>query len=96
MFLNKVIDPNSIIITSLNTTNNSIVIKAEFRDGFNYFKKYKLTIKNDILLVKIIGGISLFRKHSSNIYIHFDNTNKKIKKIYLLGKKNKLQIWKNK
>lgn len=94
--LNKVMNPNEIMVTKSDASAEQITIKGGFTDSVSRYRGYKASFENNTLYIKIKGSKLPFGGNSGDFNISLANTYGQIDKIYLQGTGNtKKLIWPN-
>lgn len=83
IFNTKTINPNNIYINEVTVSDKSFIFKGDIMDAANNFKGYKVDFKDNILYLKIQGGIFPQSKSKGSINIFFENNYGNIKEVQL-------------
>lgn len=93
--LNKVVDPEEIMVTKTTVSPEFITIQGGFGDSISKYHGYNITHHDHSLFIQIKGSKLPIRGHK-DFNISFSNTYGNINEIYLVGQDNaKKKIWPN-
>ncbi|WP_434752306.1 hypothetical protein [Paenibacillus amylolyticus] len=91
--LNKVVDPEEIMITKTEVSPELITIQGGFGDSIRRYHGYNISHHDHSLLIQVKGSKLPIGGHK-DFNISFSNTYGNIAEIYLLGHDNaKRKIW---
>lgn len=93
--LNKVVDPEEIMVTKTEVSPELITIQGGFGDSISKYHGYNISHHDHSLSIQIKGSKLPIRGHK-DFNISFSNTYGNINEIYLSGQDNaKRKIWPN-
>ncbi|MCP1135260.1 hypothetical protein NKT34_18325 [Paenibacillus polysaccharolyticus] len=91
--LNKVVDPEEIMVTKTTVSPELITIQGGFGDSISKYHGYNISHHDHSLFIQIKGSKLPIRGHN-DFNISFSNTYGNIDEIYLVGQDNaKRKIW---
>ena len=91
--LNKVVDPEEIMVTKTEVSSELITIQGGFADSISRYHGYNISHHNHSLFIQIKGS-KLPKGDSKDFTISLSNTYGEVDEIYLLGRDNsRKKIW---